>query len=162
VTLSPASAWQLAAGASLNLVVTVRATQAGRFEVPVLVQLLDTARPRQWILRLQGVGDEIALEAETRAALRAEVLPCVKPVELEPEPHWVRDVLTPVSHCAAPSVRHLLRRQEPSFLEDESALVRDLTVLPPPLAPGVTQAFKKWYHDRAPLRLTVADKSAQQ
>jgi len=94
--------------------------------------------------------DDIRLSGTLAQLLAEEKLPTLPPREVEPSSHLAR-VLERVDYVSSVSIRHELALVQPAMqlppLQAELAM-------PAALAPTHLLSFKRWYHERMPLRLT--------
>jgi len=148
----------LAPGEQRTLLVQLLVTGAGGpFVTPFRLSLQDVSTAKCWHCSVRGFVDDIRLSGTLEALLADEQLDSLRYREVEPSNHLQR-VLARVDHVSVVSVRHELQRVEPTL---GLASLQGALVLPPALAATHLHAFRRWYHNRVPLRF-AQQQGAQQ
>jgi hypothetical protein len=134
-----------------KVVVRVNVKKRGALSASFKLNLLGCALepPRSWQFHVTGYGDSISLSDPMSTVLEQEELPYTQRVELAPDPHLL-SVLAPVDQIGSISIHHQIAWVEPVV---GHADIGAALSLPAPLAQSVLRTFKKWYYNRAPLRM---------
>lgn len=124
------------------------------FSAPFVSLYVFFSHPSQYTpsLYFSVIGDQIILSATALAMLEREKLTLTELhcEELSESEHVSRVIALP-DYVPSVSIHHELNMVEPDIAD---LTVSSLTSVPPPLAQSVLGTFKRWYHDRLPLRLT--------
>jgi hypothetical protein len=143
----------LAPGEQRTLLVQLLITGAGgEFVTPFRLSLqgVSSSVGKSWHCSVRGFVDDIRLSGTLEALLRDEQLDSLRAREVETSNHVAR-VLARVDHVSTVSIRHELALVEPTLglPSLQPALVR-----PAALAHVHLHSFRRWYHNRVPMRLT--------
>jgi hypothetical protein len=149
------SLFSLSAGQSCTLLVELDVNgSGGPFSLPFRLNLLGTTIARCWHLSVSGFVDDIRLSVAMESLLLAERLESLRPVEVGANAHLAR-VIAPLHSVPSVSIHHQLAAVEPTLTSPSMAPLHAATALPSALAPAHLHSLRRWYHGRAPLRLTV-------
>ena len=149
--LTVPSPLSLAPGESATFNVHIRVMRRGRVELGFYAVLLHHYNEsHRWNFCAVAKGDDIVLAPASLLALKSEVLPCTRPVELFTNFH-MEAVLRPVAHVAQPGIRHLTQPIEPV---NNPPSIESILAVPAALGPNVLRGFRRWYQGREAYRLT--------
>eukprot|EP00742_Colponemidia_sp_Colp-10_P010068 GILJ01011028.1.p1 GENE.GILJ01011028.1~~GILJ01011028.1.p1 ORF type:complete len:1892 (-),score=334.87 GILJ01011028.1:108-5783(-) len=146
------SSFRLLPSKSINVSAYVMMTKAGSALFRIRIMIDEVLETRFWNMSVSAEGDNIILSLETAALLRGDKLEILQASPIEDERQKLDYVLRPYEHIAPISIEHELLPVT-SSLSLQS--VDSILALPPPLAPDVVGAFRRWYYDRVPLRLST-------
>lgn len=146
-------------GQTTFFTVKFRAKESGDIDYGFKLNVIGSAvdvygraqEPKYFQFRVKGTGDFIELSDAVKVAVQGEHFPYTVAEETFPNYH-LHQVLLPVDHVPAVSVHHLITPVRPLVRPLPS--IADSLAIPPPLTNQVLRTFKKWYHNRATMRMT--------
>lgn len=153
ITLTPpAIPFVVLPGSEARVKVTIKCGRKGPLSFPFRVHLLGTLKPKYWLLRAVGTGDDIQLSVAMASYLSSESLSYLSSDSLAVSDNsHLNKVLTRVDYVPTVSIHHEIAVVRPVM---RMPALGTMLALPSPLATDVLHTFKKWYYARVPLRLT--------